>query len=143
MVFMSLAAHQASAGQYADDMAKCLVNSTTPENRTLLVKWIFSVMSLHPDLAAMSTVKAPQRDALNKDAGALFQHLLIEACKSETQLAIKNEGPATLQYAFQILGQAAVAGIMTDPQVVQGIQDFSKNLDGDKIKAALTPTPQP
>jgi len=43
----------AAAGPFADDMAKCLVNSTSPADRTLLVKWIFSVIALHPDLSAM------------------------------------------------------------------------------------------
>lgn len=128
-----------SAGPYADDMAKCLVKSASPEDRTLLVKWIFSAMSLHPDLASMSSITLQQRDALTKGAGALFQRLLLESCHSETQAAIQNEGPQTIQYAFQILGQVATRGLLTDPHVLEGMKSLDKGLDQEKIKALLNP----
>jgi hypothetical protein len=141
ILFVSFATHRASAGPYADDMAKCLVKATSPEDRALLVKWVYGVMSLHPDLAALSAIQAPQRDALTKSAGALYQRLLIESCKSETQQAVQNEGPQTLEYAFQILGQVAMRGIMSDPQVLEGVKGLGKAVDQDKIKAVLTPSP--
>src|SRR5258708_5845826 len=103
-------------------MAKCLVKAATPDDRTLLVKWIFSTMTLHPDLSSMSSVSPQQRETLSKDAGALFQRLLTESCRSETQQAVQNEGAQTIQYAFQILGQVATRGLFTDPHVVEGMQ---------------------
>jgi hypothetical protein len=126
-----------AAGPYGDDMAKCLVSSTSPEDRTLLVKWIFSAMALHPDLTSMSAISTQQRDALTKSAGALFQRLLLESCRRETQEAVQNEGPQTIQYAFQILGQVASRGIFTDPQVLEGMKSLSKGLDEEKLKALL------
>jgi hypothetical protein len=125
------------AGPYADDMAKCLVKSAAPEDRTLLMKWIFSAMALHPDLSAMSSITTQQRDALSKGAGALFQRLLLESCRSETQVAVQNEGPQTVQYAFQILGQVAVRGLMTDPHVLEGMKSLAQGLDEEKLKALL------
>jgi hypothetical protein len=122
-------------------MAKCLVKSASPEDRTLLVKWIFSAISLHPDLASMSAISTQQRDALTKSAGALFQRLLLESCQSETQQAVQNEGPQTIQYAFQILGQVATRGLMTDPHVLEGMKSLGKGLDEERLKTLLTPGP--
>lgn len=138
-VFMCSASEGVFAGPYADDMAKCLVNSTSPEDRTLLVKWIFSAISLHPDLASMSSISTQRRDELTKGAGALFQRLLLESCRSETQAAFQNEGPQTLQYGFQILGQVAVRGLMTDPHVLEGMKGLGKSMDEKKLKALLAP----
>jgi hypothetical protein len=116
-------------------MAKCLVNSTSPEDRTVLVKWMFGLITLHPDLTAMSSVSTKQRDALSKSAGALFQRLLLESCRSQTQEALKNEGPQTIQYAFQVLGQVATRGLFTDSHVMEGLKDLSKYVDEEKLKA--------
>jgi hypothetical protein len=120
-------------------MAKCLVKSTSAEDRTVLVKWIFSAMSLHPDLASMSSISTQQRDALTQGVGALFQRLLLESCRTETHDAVQNEGIQTIQYAFQILGQVAVRGLMTDPQVLEGMKSVGKSLDEEKIKTLLSP----
>ena len=97
----------ALAGPYGDDMAKCLVRSTTEADRTLFVRWLFASMALHPDVESMALVSSEQREVLNKDAGALFQKLLTESCRSETQQALKYEGAPTIQAAFTVFGQAA------------------------------------
>jgi len=101
------------------------------------VKWIFSVSALHPDLHSMSVISTQQRDAITKDGAALFQRLLLESCRSETQQAVQNEGPQTIEYAFQILGQVATRGLFTDPHVVEGLKDLGKDLDEKKLKGLL------
>jgi hypothetical protein len=135
LVVLLTASKFAAAGPFADDMAKCLVNSTSPEDRTVLVKWIFSVISLHPDLTAMSSLSAKQREDISRAAGMLFQRLLLDSCRSQTQQALQNEGPQTIQYAFQVLGQAATRGLFTDPHVMEGTKDLSKYVDEEKLKA--------
>ena len=143
-VLLALAATlpgHAIAGPYADDMGKCLVKSTSPEDRAVLVKWIFSAMTLHPDLAPMASLSTAQRDALTRSAGALFQRLLLESCRTETQAAIQNEGKQTVEYAFQILGQVATRGLFNDPHVTEGLKDLGKSLDEAKMKALFTPAP--
>ncbi len=125
----------AVAGPFADDMAKCLVNSTSPQDRTVLVQWIFSVIALHPDLSASSSISPKQRENLSRSTGALFQRLLVESCRSQTQLALQNEGQQTIQYAFQILGQVATTGLFSDPHVAEGTKDLAKYVDEEKLKA--------
>ena len=135
VVMLLCASKLATAGPFADDMAKCMVNSTSPEDRTVFVKWIYSIIALHPDLTAMSTVTAKQREEIYKKAGALFERLLLESCRSQTQQAIQNEGPETIQYAFQVLGQVATRGLLTEPHVLDGAKGLAKYVDEEKIKS--------
>lgn len=128
------ASQWASAGPFADDMARCLVDSTSPQDRTVLVKWMFGLITLHPDLTAMSSITSKQRDDLSKSAGALFQRLLLESCRSQTQQALQNEGPQTVQYAFQVLGQVATRGLFTDPHVMEGVKELAKYVDKEKLE---------
>jgi hypothetical protein len=129
----------ALAGPYADDMAKCLVKSTSPEDRSLLIRWMFSAMALHPDVASMAAVTKQQRDDIVKNTGALFQRLMLDSCKAETKDAIQNEGPQTIQYAFQILGQVAARGLFTDPHVAATMADLGKSVDQEKFKSLMSP----
>lgn len=124
----------ATAGPFADDMAKCLVKATSEADRADLMRWMFSSMSLHPDLASMSKVSAQTRDEVNAKAAKLYSRLLFESCKAETQEAVRNEGPQTIQYAFQILGQVAARGLFTEPHVTDAMQALEKGIDQDKLK---------
>ena len=124
----------ATAGPFADDMAKCLVKSTSESDRADLVRWIFAAMTMHPDLASMAKVSAQQREEVTSKATKLFGRLLFESCKSETVEAVRNEGPQTIQYAFEILGQVATRGLMTEPHVGQELQALGKGIDQEKLK---------
>jgi hypothetical protein len=130
----------AVAGPYADDMAKCLVKSTSTADRTVFVKWMFASMALHPDVKSMSVVTEQQRDDLNKSAAVMFQHLLLETCRTETQQAIKYEGPETLSYAFQIFGQAAARELFSEPSVAAAMSGLTKYFDKNKLKSLTEPT---
>ena len=135
----------AVAGPYGDDMAKCLVKATTLEDRTVFIRWLFSAMALHPDVESMATITTQQREDLSKRTGALIQRLLTESCRAETQQAIRYEGLATIQYAFQIFGQAAAGDLFSNPRVASGMKDLAKYVDQEKIKNLTTPgdTKQP
>ena len=132
----------AEAGPFADDMAKCLVTSSSPEDRLLLTKWIFGIITLHPDLMPMSAITPQQRDQTMKSAGALIQRLLTESCRSQTQLALQNEGPQTIQYAFQVLGASAMQGLLGDAHVKEGAASIAKYLDEAKIKELMNAPPK-
>lgn len=136
------AAHSASAGPFADDMAKCLVDSTSPADRTVFVRWMFSLITLHPDLTSMSNVTPQQRAELTRQTGALFQKLLLESCRAQTQRAMENEGPQTIQYAFQVLGQSATVGMLTDPHVADAAKTLAQYMDEQKLRELLATAAQ-
>jgi hypothetical protein len=134
LVLGALTNVSALAGVYGDDMAKCLVRSTTEVDRTVFVRWMFAAMALHPDVESMAVISAEQRDAINRDAGALFQRLLTESCRSETQQAIKYEGAPTIQAAFTVFGQVAGRELMLNPHVSQSMAGLAKYLDQAKLR---------
>jgi hypothetical protein len=133
-----LAGTHAVAGPYGDDMGKCLVKAANAEDRTVFIKWLFSSMALHPDVASMATISPQQREEFSKRAAALFQRLLTESCRAETQQAIRYEGPATVQYAFQVFGQAAAGDLFSNASVAAGMKDLTKYIDQEKIKSLST-----
>jgi hypothetical protein len=52
--------------RWSGHVSKCLVDSTTTEDRTMLVKWLFTAASVHPAINSLSTVTAEDRDAGNR-----------------------------------------------------------------------------
>jgi hypothetical protein len=133
----------AQAGPYADDMGRCLVRETGQAERTAIMKWLFAAMALHPEVQSMSTIDAAAREAINRDVGTLFQRLLVESCRSESSLAIKNEGALALQSAFSVLGQVAMRELMANPDVNAGLGELEKYVDQKRIEELGTAEPAP
>ena len=119
----------ASAGVYTDALGKCLVDNTTTEDRTMLVRWLFTAASVHPAISSLSTVSASDRDAANRTTANLFVRLLTESCKEAAKTAMKFEGPATLQLSFQVLGQVAGTELFSNPQVAAVMADLDTHVD--------------
>lgn len=127
------------AGLYSDELAKCLVSATTEQDKTALIRWIFSVSALHPDVSTIANIDADQRDSMNRTAGMLFNRLLLESCRKQTQEAVRYEGPAALQLSFTVLGQVAMGSLMANPAVAQGFGALGKYMDEHKLKALVQP----
>ena len=127
-------ASPAQAGPYSDDLAKCLVASTSDTDRSLLVRWIFSTAALHPEVASIAAVTPAQREGTNKGTGQLIERLLTATCRQQTRDALKYEGPPAIQTSFQVLGQVAMRSLMENPAVAQGFQGMGRYIDEDKIR---------
>jgi len=127
----------AQAGVFADDLSRCLVRSTTPDDRTLLRKWTFALMSADPDLATMSKVDAATHDTLDKQTGEMMIRLLTDMCPKEALAAIQSEGPGVMFGTFAVLGQYAQGELMQKPPVVAALKNFAKFWDTPKLKAFL------
>jgi len=136
IVFMmaSLTITPAEAGPYGDDMAKCLVRSTSSADRSSLVQWIFAAAAAHPDVKSLVAVSQKQRDRLNKTTAKLFEKLLTASCRKETQAAVKYEGRQTIETSFNVLGQVAGRELFTDPQVTSSVAGLGKYVDQKKIQ---------
>lgn len=126
-----------AAGPYTDELSKCLVRSTTTADKTLLVKWIFSTMALHPDVKGLANVSDDQRASLDKETARLFEALLTHACLSQAREAMKYEGQSALEASFSVLGQVAAREIFANPKVASGMADFAKFFDEERLKKDL------
>jgi hypothetical protein len=127
------------AGPYSDELATCLVRSTTDADKNYLVKWMFAAAALHPAVKSIASVSDAERDDLNKNAAKLFERLVTDSCKTETQDAVKFEGPGTLQTSFEVLGQVAGRGLLSDPAVARSLADFASYLDKKKLEQTFGP----
>jgi hypothetical protein len=111
----------AQAGPYTDDLSKCLVQSTSANDRIAFMQWMFSAMALHPAVSKLSSITPDQRVAFDKNAANLLVRLMSADCRQQTISAIKYEGTAAMQTSFQIFGQVAMRGLMGDPHVAEGL----------------------
>ena len=63
---VSLLSIKVSAGPYTNDLAKCLVVSTSEADKNNLVKWMFAAISSHPEVESMISISQTQREELNQ-----------------------------------------------------------------------------
>ncbi len=127
--------HTANAGIYSDDMARCLVASTSQKDKTALVRWVFANASLHPDVASISSVTPEARDALDREVATLLERLLTDSCRKQSSEAFKYEGAIAFQQSFGTLGQVAMHELMADRNVAASFQSFVKYLDKTKLQS--------
>ncbi|HWA39640.1 MAG TPA: hypothetical protein VG873_17430 [Burkholderiales bacterium] len=127
----------AQAGPYADDLAKCLVSSTTAEDKHALIRWIFANAVLHPQVRELASLSVAQRTDVNTQTGRLMERLLTDVCKPQLQTAIRYEGPGTIETGFAILGQVAMRELMTDQSVARGFSEVELYVDKEKMRRAF------
>ena len=122
----------ATAGVFTDDLSKCLVRSATARDNEVLVRWIFSAMSVHPALKDYSTLNDAQRAGLDKQAAELFERLFLTDCRKESVDAVKGDGTKAIEAGFQLLGSVAMRRIMADRGVAAGMGNLTHYLDQKK-----------
>lgn len=127
----------AHAGPFTDEMARCLVKKTTDADKTLLIKWIYSAMSAHPDVAALSNISPAKAEELNQAAGEMFTDLVAVRCQRETSDAMKYEGSSAFEASFEVLGKVAMQGLMSHPGVSEYLGGLSKHIDEKKLNKAF------
>lgn len=132
------------AGLYTDDLSRCIVDSTTTEDRANLMKWVYIAMSQHPMVASLTTAKPADMDAANKIIGQLLTRLLTDSCVQKAKDAIRVEGAGAIQASFQVLGQVAASGLFSDPNVVKGMAGLEQYADKKKLdELSKAPTAEP
>jgi hypothetical protein len=125
------------AGVYSDDLSRCLVESSTSNDKTLLVKWMFTSMALHPDVASMSNVTEAQREAVNKATAEMFVRLMTETCLAQSKKAIQYEGAAAVEQGFNVFGQVAGKELFAHPHVEQALSGLQNHFDPKKLEILM------
>tara|TARA_B100001057_G_C22323322_1_gene746608 strand:+ start:74 stop:526 length:453 start_codon:yes stop_codon:yes gene_type:complete len=121
------------AGPFADEMAKCLVTSTSSRDRNKLLKWMFKIYSDHPEVSYMVDLSDREKKVIDKDVADLFTRLLSEDCLDESKKAQKYEGNTVFSNSFQILGQVASQGFMGNPDVQRSMKKVYELMDYEKL----------
>jgi hypothetical protein len=127
----------AHAGPLTDELSQCLLKSTSDDDRTLFIQWIYAAMSSHPKVSAMSSITPEFADQLNRRAADLVTELLTSRCRGEATQAVKAEGEAALRGSFEVLGRVGMQGLMADPKVTEYLTGLGRYFDQQKLKAAF------
>lgn len=120
-----------------DALTRCLIESTSEDEKRILVKWVFSVIAQHPDIASMTRIDAAQRTTIDRDAAAVFETLLADQCAAPLRAAMKQSGTDAIGRSFQALGTSAATDMLQNPQVVSSGAGLMKHLDMQRILMAL------
>jgi hypothetical protein len=133
-LLFSLSTTYVHAGPYGDDLAKCLVASTTKEDRASLVRWMFAAAAANPAVASIANVSPKVLAETNASTGALFMRLLTDTCKDKAKTALTYEGPATIQLSFTVLGQVAAGELFSSPEVRKAMSGLETSIDKKKLE---------
>ena len=126
---------RALAGEHQTQLASCLVQATTTQDREALVQWIFVAMASHPMARELAAVPADKRKAITERATGVFEKLMLEACSTEMVNTVKFEGTEALSKAFETLGGVAMDGLMSEPNVQAAVTEMTSGLDQAKFEA--------
>ena len=137
LLTLALCAGPVRAGVYGDDLGKCLVESSTTEDKRQLTQWIFFAIALNPDIKPYANIPPGQRDQANKGMARLFEKLLGESCLKQAQQAVKYEGPSAFSDSFRLLGQVAGQEIFASPEVAAGTAEFASELHVEDLQEKL------
>jgi hypothetical protein len=143
LLALGLCTGPAHAGVYGDDLGKCLVESSSEQDKQQLVQWIFFAIALNPDIAPYATITHEQRTAADKGMARLFEKLVGETCAKQASAALKYEGPNAFGVSFELLGRVAGQEIFASPEVAAGTAKFTEQLDIPALQAKLGLKPEP
>jgi hypothetical protein len=125
----------AAAAQQA--LSLCLVQNTSERDKQALVKWIFAVVSRHPDVRPMVNVSAKEDEVIGRAASAVLESLLADKCTSEVRKAVERSGTDAIKQSFEYLGKTAMESLLEHPDVNAAAADLGKYSDTARIERAL------
>lgn len=127
----------AFAATPSEALSQCLLNKTSADDRTTLVRWIFAVIARHPSVADMGTISDAAYETASAEAGVLFTRLMAEDCRTETKAAMATGSSTAIGTGFEALGRTAGTDLMTHPSVQASMADLIKYVDLNKIAQVM------
>ena len=125
----------APASVFTDDLARCLVRATTSGDRQTIMRTIFFAAAANPALAGLTSISAEQRHEGLRAAAAIYDRLMLDDCRAETIEVLRNDGPASLELAFQTLGQLAAREMINSPEGAAVLNQLTGLMDTARLEA--------
>jgi hypothetical protein len=126
-----------SANPPSDALGSCMANSLASNERKELAKWIFFIMSSHPDIQQYSQVTVEARRSTDEYAAKLITRLLTENCATQAKTAVKADGQKALGKAFETVGGVAMQELMSNKEVTTSMLGYTKFLDFNKLSTVI------
>lgn len=128
------------ASSTVDALSQCLVQGTTPSDKTTVLQWTFAALAQHPDLNSMSSISAIQKEQLDQNLAQVLQRILVEQCSTQTKAVIQAEGFEAVGTSFQELGSITGNELLKTPQMKNQLNGVLKHVDmGKLVTTFLTP----
>lgn len=124
----------AHAGQYADQMARCVHDKLTPAENRVLAQWVFAGLAANPAVKGMASISAQQGDAINKKVATIFFDLKDRRCQTEIQQAEQYEGRQATSSVFGSLMQSVIESLSADPAVGEYLGGIDKYASQGKLR---------
>jgi len=121
----------------AGALGACFANNTTGKDRKELARWVFIIMSTHPEMRDIAKTSEAMRNQADKTAANLLTRLLTKSCRSEFKAVANQNDTVAFKAAFTLLGEMAMQELMADPKVAAAGSGFSKYLDNKKLRRAI------
>jgi hypothetical protein len=134
---LALLAPFAAASPLTEAAGRCLADNTTGKERKELARWVFIAMAAHPEIKSLSNASAETALEASKSTARLFTRLIADNCPGEIGALVKAEGPQSLRYAFEMLGQIAMQELMTNRDVTASLTGFEPYTDRARIAAVI------
>lgn len=131
-----MSAHAQTVSPASQALSDCIQRSTTAQDNVVLMRWMFVAMARHPSVASLADIPDAERVSANRDMGALFNRLILQACPSEARAALL-EGEAAFGAAFSTFGERAMTGIMGHPDVNAGVAEWQTYMDQQGLAALV------
>ncbi|MBS1207749.1 MAG: hypothetical protein H6R19_147 [Proteobacteria bacterium] len=129
----------AAAGPQADALGQCFVNSTTPEEKATISRWLFIVLAQQPEVRDLATIPDASQQETDRAMARLVERMVTDACRSPAQQALAQEGPNAIKQSVTIFAQASARKTFADPAVASAVNGFTRYLDmGRIIQSFLT-----
>lgn len=126
----------ARAAPASDALVKCLGDATGTADRRVLVRWIYSVMTVHPDLADLVAMPPERREQLEKDAGVVMERLIAHDCAAEVKTALREDGTNGFGKAFEALGTMAMTDFVAQRDVQRAAEGVGARIDQKRVLEA-------
>ncbi|WP_348944214.1 hypothetical protein ABHF33_12215 [Chitinibacter sp. FCG-7] len=139
VIGFSLCSSLAFAGPFGEDLQRCMINSTTEEEKSELVKMLFFAFSAHPTLADLQVDNPELKMQTEQNVAKILQRLLTMQCAKQARIALANEGMQGFQQGFEALGKAAAFSLNRDPNVHKALGGFMQYVDLTKLQESLRP----
>ena len=136
-IALLLAAPALRASESTDGLATCLTGATPKDDRRVLVRWIYSAMSVHPDLRDVSAIDDPRRAGLEADAAKVMERLIADDCATHVRAVLLSDGTDGFSTAFEALGRIAMQDFLEQPDVQRASTAIGSRIDQKRVMKAL------
>lgn len=130
---IGLHALPAAAGPQAEALGQCFVNSTTAEEKTTISRWLFIVLAQQAEVRDLANVSAASQQETDRAMARLVERMVTDACRSEAQQMLSQEGPRGLKQSVEVFAQASARKTFSEPAVASAVNGFTRHLDMARI----------